>query len=161
MANLHPLKIGVCALCTMISGLSSANTVYYKCQTDEGIVFSQFPCDEKAQEQEVTHSNPKVKAPATDYSKQLSAMERDQKRRNLELQIRSTKHKVVMLRRERSSKTLEQEQRLERLMSDDERKTLSKEVKSNIKNIENRYASRIKQMEQTLVSLEKSLKKFQ
>ena len=161
MTKLLTLKMGVCALCATLSTLCYANTVIYKCQTAQGMVFSQFPCNENAEQIEVKHSNPEVTAPQEDFEKQLTQLEKERKRQSIELQIRSTKHRVVVLKRERSSKTLQQEQRLERLMSDDERKALKKEVKDNIKDIEKRYTQRIKETEQSLASLEESLKKFQ
>ena len=161
MTKLLTLKMGVCALCATLSTLCYANTVIYKCQTAQGMVFSQFPCDENAEQVEVKHSNSEVTAPQEDFEKQLTQLEKERKRQSIELQIRSTKHRVVVLKRERSSKTLQQEQRLERLMSDDERTALKKEVKDNIKDIEKRYTQRIKETEQSLASLEESLKKFQ
>ncbi|WP_462158100.1 hypothetical protein [Pseudoalteromonas sp. GB56] len=161
MTKLLAFKMGICALCATLSTTTFANVVIYKCQTSEGTVFSQFPCDNNAQELEVKHSNPNLKAPKEDFSKPLTQLEKERKRESIELQIRSTKHQVVVLKRERSARTLEQEQRLERLMSDEERKALKVEVKENIKNIDKRYTQRIKESESSLASLQKSLEKFQ
>ena len=149
------------AMCAAAATQATANTVYYKCETKNGTTFSQFPCDEQAQEHEVRHSNVEIKPLDNNFSKQLTELQLEQRRDNIELQLRSTKHRLVILKRERSAKTLAEEQRLERLMSDDERKALKKEVNANIKGIEQRYNERIKQMEKRLAQLEKSLKKYQ
>ncbi|WP_158677897.1 MULTISPECIES: DUF4124 domain-containing protein [unclassified Pseudoalteromonas] len=161
MTSRLALLRSVLILSAALPVLGYANTTYFKCQTSEGTVFSQFPCDKNAKEQEVTHTKSPQRGPKEDYNKQLSELEKENKRDSINMQIRSTKHKVVMLKRERSAKTLAEEQRLERLMSDDERKALKKEVQVNIKDIERRYTQRIKETEQKLARLEKSLAKYQ
>ncbi len=161
MTSRLALRGSVLVLSAALPIMGHANTDYFKCQTEAGTVFSQFPCNKNATEQTVTHSTPRHQGPKEDYSKQLTELEKENKRNSINMQIRSTKHKVVMLKRERSAKTLAEEQRLERLMSDDERKSLKKEVRVNIKDIERRYTQRIKETEQKLARLEKSLAKFQ
>ncbi|MEM0514704.1 hypothetical protein WCN91_04540 [Pseudoalteromonas sp. YIC-827] len=148
-------------LSAALPALGYANTTYFKCQTEAGMVFSQFPCDKNAKEQEVSRTHSHQQVPKEEYSRQLTGLEKENKRNSINMQINNTKQEVVLLKRERSAKTLAQELRLEHLMSDDERSALKKEVQSNIKDIEYRYTQRIKETEQKLARLEKSLAKYQ
>lgn len=154
------LKIIIFSLLSCYHTLAVAKSTYYKCNTSNGVIFSQIPCSSNAKAHEVRPLNSTTKPLTKDYEKELTQFQLDQKKHNLKLQIRATKHELIMLKRDRSAKTLEQEQRLERMMDDQERKALKKEVARNVKKIEANYKVRIKQTEKTLLNYEKALRKF-
>lgn len=150
-----------CLLLLISHCANAAQTVYYKCETAKGTVFSQFPCDEGSQERAVTHSNPTHPPSTKKHTQALNDFELEARKKSLNQQIRSSQHQLVILKRERSAKTLEQEQRLERLMSEQEKAQLTKEVTANVTQINSQYDGKISQLERQLESLKKKLRKYE
>ncbi|MBE0379313.1 DUF4124 domain-containing protein [Pseudoalteromonas prydzensis] len=132
---------------------------YYKCVTDKGTTFSQFPCGGQATEHKLTVS-PNVTPSSGNHVKLLNSLEREQIVRNLNAEIRSVKHKLAILSRDRDRAEYTQQQRLNRLMSDDERKSLTKDIKKQIKVLNKTYAKNTKAVNKQLSELEKKLKHY-
>ena len=96
---------------------------YYKCVTDRGTTFSQFPCGGQATQHKIAVS-PNVTPATVNHVKALNSLEREQIIRNLNAEIRSVKYKLAILSRDRDRAEYEQLQRLNRLMSDDDKTKL-------------------------------------
>lgn len=132
---------------------------YYKCVTDKGTTFSQFPCGGQATEHKLSVS-PNVTPSSGNHVKLLNSLEREQIVRNLNAEIRSVKHKLAILSRDRDRAEYSQQQRLNRLMSDDEKKSLTKDIKKQIKVLNKTYAKNTKAINKQLSELEKKLKRY-
>ncbi|MEH6394755.1 DUF4124 domain-containing protein [Pseudoalteromonas sp.] len=132
---------------------------YYKCVTDKGTTFSQFPCGGQATEHKLSVS-PNVTPSSGNHVKLLNSLEREQIVRNLNAEIRSVKHKLAILSRDRDRAEYSQQQRLNRLMSDDEKKSLTKDIKKHIKVLNKTYAKNTKAINKQLSELEKKLKRY-
>ena len=131
---------------------------YYKCVTDKGTTFSQFPCG--GQEHKLSIS-PNVTPANINHVKLLNSLEREQIIRNLNAEIRSVKHKLAILSRDRDRAEYTQQQRLNRLMSDDEKKSVSKDIKKQIKVLNKSFAKQNKAINKQLSELEKKLKRYE
>ncbi|BDF94146.1 MULTISPECIES: DUF4124 domain-containing protein [Pseudoalteromonas] len=138
---------------------ASAADQYYKCVTNKGTTFSQFPCSEQATEHKLTVS-PNVTPSNSNHVKVLNSLEREQIIRNLNAEIRSVKHKLAILSRDRDRAEYSQQQRLNRLMSDDEKRNVSKDIKKQIKVLNKTYAKNTKAINKQLSELEKKLKRY-
>lgn len=132
---------------------------YYKCVTDKGTTFSQFPCGGQATEHKLSVS-PNVTPSSGNHVKLLNSLEREQIVRNLNAEIRSVKHKLAILSRDRDRAEYSQQQRLNRLMSEDEKKSLTKDIKKQIKVLNKTYAKNTKAINKQLSELEKKLKRY-
>lgn len=132
---------------------------YYKCVTDKGTTFSQFPCGGQATEHKLSVS-PNVTPSSGNHVKLLNSLEREQIVRNLNAEIRSVKHRLAILSRDRDRAEYSQQQRLNRLMSDDEKKSLTKDIKKQIKVLNKTYAKNTKAINKQLSELEKKLKRY-
>ena len=141
-----------------LPALSADN--YYKCVTKKGTTFSQFPCSGRATEHKLTVS-PNITPSDGNHIKALNAIEREQIIRNINAEIRSVKHKLAILSRERDRAEYEQQQRLNRLMSDDEKKNIEKDIKKQLKVINKTFAKKTKSINKHLASLEKKLKRYE
>ena len=139
----------------LVTNPVSAAEQYYKCVTEKGTTFSQFPCGEH----KLTVS-PNVTPSNINHVKALNSLEREQIVRNLNAEIRSVKHKLAILSRDRDRAEYEQLQRLNRLMSDDDKKKLSKEIKKQLKVINKTFAKNTKTTNKQLSTLEKKLKRY-
>ncbi|MBB1420665.1 DUF4124 domain-containing protein [Pseudoalteromonas sp. SG43-7] len=133
---------------------------YYKCVTDRGTTFSQFPCGGQATQHKIAVS-PNVTPATVNHVKALNSLEREQIIRNLNAEIRSVKYKLAILSRDRDRAEYEQLQRLNRLMSDDDKKKLSKEIKKQLKVINKTFAKNTKTTNKQLSALEKKLKRYE
>ncbi|KPH64231.1 hypothetical protein AMS58_03005 [Pseudoalteromonas porphyrae] len=142
------------------SSLIANDTHYYKCITDKVTTFSQFPCSGQATQHKVTTANV-ADSSKIDHTKSLNALEREQIVRNLHSEIRSVKHTLAILSRKRDTAEYNQQERLTRLMSDDDKKHTAKDIKKQIKRIDKTYAKKKKSTEKKLAALEKKLKRYE
>ncbi|MCQ8876476.1 DUF4124 domain-containing protein [Pseudoalteromonas shioyasakiensis] len=139
----------------------ATKTHYYKCTTDRGTVFSQFPCGSNATEHKIKQTNVAFSDPNANHVKTLNTLEKEQIVRNLNAQIRSQNHQLDILSRDRDRAEFNQQQRLKRILSDSETKRISKDIKKQLKAINKRYARDVKTVEKQLTKLEKKLKRYE
>ncbi|MDN3377675.1 MULTISPECIES: DUF4124 domain-containing protein [unclassified Pseudoalteromonas] len=139
----------------------AANAHYYKCTTDRGTVFSQFPCGSNATEHKIKQTNVAFSDPNANHVKTLNTLEQQQIVRNLNAQIRSQNHQLDILSRDRDRAEFNQQQRLKRILSDSEIKKVTKDIKKQLKEINKRYARDVKKVEKQIDKLEKKLKRYE
>lgn len=137
----------------------AATTEYYKCVTDRGTVFSEFSCGSRATKHKIQVTDPDLQAPQN-FVKELNELERQQIIRNLEAEIRSYKHRLDILSRDRDRAQYQQEQRLNRILSDKEAKQISKDIKKQLKAINKQYGRDVKSVNKKLANLEKKLARY-
>jgi len=138
----------------------AAKTNYYKCITDRGTVFSQFPCGSNATEHKIKQTNVAFSDPNSNHVKTLNELERQQIVRNLNSTIRSKQHSLDILSRDRDRAEFNQQQRLKRILSDSETKRITKDIKKKLKAINKRYLRDVKKVEKQIEKLEKKLKRY-
>jgi len=153
-------RFALLLLCSMHAIASDNRTLYYKCESPQGVIFSQYPCSSNAVQHKITHSNASRAKSAVNYSKQLNRMEKEQKHRQVTLEINLLEHQIAKLKRERESQKRAEQDRLSHVMSDDERRKLAKQVKGNIKRIDKDYSRRIKETRQEISRRKKSLSAY-
>ncbi len=153
-------RFALLLLCSMPAIASDTRTLYYKCEGSQGVIFSQYPCSSNAVQHEITHSNTTQAKPAENYVKQLNRLEKEQKHRQVTLEINLLEHKIAKLKRERENHKRAEQDKLTHVMSDNERKKLAKLVKANIKRIDKDYDRRIKETRQEIARHEKSLSAY-
>ncbi|WP_278370393.1 DUF4124 domain-containing protein [Pseudoalteromonas lipolytica] len=132
---------------------------YYKCVTDKGTVFSQFPCGNRATKHRITVTDPDIQAP-DNYVKQLNELEREQIIKRLEAEIRSQKHRLDILSRERDRAQYQQEQRLNRILSDSQSNQISKDIQKQLNSINKQYQRDVNKANKKLANLEKKLARY-
>ncbi len=137
----------------------ATTTEYYKCVTEKGTIFSEFPCGESATKHKIRVTDPKINAPK-DYAKELNELERQQIIRDLKAEIRSYKHRLAILNRDRDRAKYKQEQRLNRILSDDDAKQISIDIKKQLKAINKQYKTDVKSINKKLTKLEKKLARY-
>lgn len=136
--------------------------VYYQCETEKGVEFSQFPCDNNPQKKTIKGVNqPFETQPKKNHLSDLDRVHTSQKIEMVISQIKGTKSKIRSYHREEKVKSREAESKLNKLMSAEERKELAKQIKQEQKHIERSYKQMIKQQEKELKRLEKALKALQ
>lgn len=143
------------------SNCFAAKAHYYKCTTDRGTVFSQFPCGSNATEHKIRQTNVAFSDPNANHVKTLNTLEKQQIVRNLNAEIRSQNHKLDILSRDRDRAEFNQQQRLKRILSDSEIKRITKDIKKQLKAINKRYARDIRKIEKQIDKLEKKLKRYE
>lgn len=136
-------------------------THYYKCTTNRGTVFSQFPCGSNATEHKIKKTNVAFSDPNANHVKTLNELEREQIIRNINAEIRSQNHTLAILSRDRDRAEFNQQQRLKRILSDSETKRITKDIKKQLKAINKRYARSVKKVEKQIDKLEKKLKRYE
>ncbi len=135
---------------------------YYQCQTDKGVVFSQFPCAKDAQKKTI-----KVYYPRGDDknlrlpNNTIDRVNKEQRIRVIESQIKGTKSKIRAYKREKNVKYREAELKLNRLMSAEERTELAKQVKFEQQEIISSYDKMVAKQEDELKRLQSELKSWQ
>ncbi|ATD06700.1 MULTISPECIES: hypothetical protein [Pseudoalteromonas] len=134
---------------------------YFKCTTDRGIVFSQFPCSANATQHTITTSDPKASAPSEQHYKTLNNLERNQIAKRTKRALRAKHHEKAVLNRKRDTAVREQQDKLTKLMNEDRRKKVVRQVKKEIKAINKAHAKAIKSLEKEISKLEKQLKEYE
>lgn len=138
----------------------ASDTTYYKCASDKGTVFSQLPCSPNAIEQKIVTQNPE-QGPTQNHFKTLNNLERTQIIRNLNGEIRSKKHEIAILKRERDRAEYQQKQRTKRILSDDEVKRIKKDITKQIALLDKVFTKELKDKNKQLAKLEKKLASYQ
>ncbi|NOU49474.1 DUF4124 domain-containing protein [Pseudoalteromonas sp. JBTF-M23] len=134
---------------------------YYKCVTQRGTVYSQFPCGGNGTQHTLTNTDPKADTPSEQHFKTLNRLEKKQLVRNLKNQLRAKKHQAAILTRERDRETRDQQQRVNRIMSDKERSDTLKDIKQKLKAINKTYHRQYRSLNKQIVQLEKRLKRYE
>ncbi|QLE09227.1 DUF4124 domain-containing protein [Pseudoalteromonas sp. SCSIO 43101] len=150
--------ISIALLCFSYNSMA-ATTEYYKCVTDRGTIFSEFPCGSRAIKHKIQVTDPDLQAPKN-FVKELNELERLQIIRNIEAEIRSYKYRLDILSRNRDRAQYQQEQRLNRILSDKEAKQISKDIKKQLKAINKQYGRDVKSVNKKLAKLEKKLARY-
>ena len=122
---------------TLLLSTHSNATTYYKCVTEKGTTFSQFPCDNQATAYKVTTANVTESGPDVDYSKQLNALEREQ-----------------------LLKGLEAEERLNHILADDDKKRIAKDITKKLKLINKEYKKEVSTITKRIKKLEKKIERY-
>ena len=159
MFSVINLIITVCILC--FSSLALAQTTYYKCVTPEGTTFSQLPCSNNATVHKITATEPKQAGEEINYTKQLNELERDTIITNLEAELRSNQHKLAILSREKDRADFKQQQRLNHILSADDKKRISKDIKKTQKSLDKQYKKDKTLIEKRIKKLLKKIDAYQ
>ncbi|SFD13815.1 hypothetical protein [Pseudoalteromonas denitrificans] len=152
----------VLTLCLSAAVLANkTSTNFYQCDTAKGVVFSQFPCAKNAKLKTISTYTPK-KTRSTDLDiKNLNKIQYQQKIDIAETQIKASENKVRVLKRAQAKEQITEKQKLERMMSDLDKKALKKQVTQTLKDIDKKYKKLVKNEELNLKKLTKSLDKLQ
>lgn len=156
-----PLLLSLLLILLFSSCCFATQAHYYKCTTDRGTVFSQFPCGSNATEHKIKQTNVAFSDPNANHVKTLNELERKQIIRNINAEIRSQNHTLAILSRDRDRAEFNQQQRLKRILSDSEIKKVTKDIKKQLKEINKRYARDVKKVEKQIDKLEKKLKRYE
>jgi Domain of unknown function (DUF4124) len=159
MFSVINLIITVCILC--FSSLALAQTTYFKCVTPKGTTFSQFPCSDNATSHTITATEPKQTGTEINYTKQLNELERDTIISNLEAELRSNQHKLAILLREKDRADFKQQQRLNHILSADDKKRISKDIRNTQKKLDKQYKKDKALIEKRIKKLQKKIDAYQ
>ncbi|MFC3031173.1 DUF4124 domain-containing protein [Pseudoalteromonas fenneropenaei] len=133
---------------------------YYKCTTERGVVYSQFPCAGNAMMQTLEHTEPQTVVPTEQHNKTLNQLEKQQIIRNLEREIRAKEQQIAVLKRKYDTAVHDAEDSLTRLMDDKEKRRKEREVKRKVQALSKTHNAKLKALEKDISELEKKLKKF-
>ncbi len=158
---MNKLTIFCCFFLLVSSAAQAETTKYYKCTTERGVVYSQFRCAGNATEHTITTTDPKIPVPREQFYKTLNNLEKKQIITNLERALRAKRHEHAILNRDKDRAIKEQQDSLNRLMSDNEQRRQSKIVRSKVKAINKRHRKAIKRLNKEIASLEKKLSHYQ
>ncbi|MCF6435255.1 MULTISPECIES: hypothetical protein [Pseudoalteromonas] len=150
-------------LALLLSLPSQAKTIvnYYKCVTERGTVYSQFPCAGNATQHTLTNVDPKSGMTSEQHYKTLNNLEKQQIIRNLKNELRAKKHEAAILTRERDQDTRNQQLRVNRIMDDKERKETLDDIKRQLKAINKVYHKQAKKLNKQIAQLERKLKRYE
>ncbi|CCQ12195.1 hypothetical protein PALB_30960 [Pseudoalteromonas luteoviolacea B = ATCC 29581] len=157
------VKHGIALLLIMASLHCAAEpieTEYYKCTTERGVVFSQFPCSSNAIAQKLVHDAPELAVPTENHTKTLNQLEKKQIQKSLERKIRAYQHRITVLDREHAAAVRLTLEKLERMMDKRTRRRVTREVKAEIRKLDKDHDNSKKEIYRTLQDLEKKLEKF-
>ncbi len=150
----------LCALSCLYSFANTSKTSFYQCETENGVTFSQLPCSESAKLKTISTFTPrKIRSTDVDLNS-LQTINREQKLTILQSRIKISENKIRQMRRAKAKEKSDSEQQLERMMDETAKKLLAKQVKKDIKRINEQYDSQIKQQEETLKQLKNEVKSF-
>ncbi|WP_105168517.1 DUF4124 domain-containing protein [Pseudoalteromonas sp. T1lg23B] len=154
---------GIFVLALLLSLPSHAKTIvnYYKCVTERGTVYSQFPCARNGTQHTLTNIDPESNSSADQHYKTLNKLEKKQIIRNLKNELRAKKHEAAILTRERDQDTRNQQLRVNRIMDDNERKATLDDIKRQLKAINKDYHKQARKLNKQIAQLEKKLKRYE
>ncbi|CAM3968379.1 hypothetical protein [Pseudoalteromonas byunsanensis] len=154
---------GIFVLALLLSLPSQAKTIvnYYKCVSERGTVYSQFPCAGNSTQHTITNIDPKSGTSSEQHYKALNKIEKQQIIRNLKNELRAKKHQAAILTRERDQDTRDQQLRVNRIMDDNERKETLDDIKRQLKAINKDYHKQARKLNKQIAQLEKKLKRYE
>jgi len=152
----------LCALMVCALPVNAQNaTTYYKCVTKNGTTFSQFPCNDNATAYTINTVSGINTAPAQDFTKELNALERERIVRDLNAELRSNTNKLAIIKREKDRAEYNQHQRLNRILDDEDKKLISKDITKQLKIINKDYKKQTTEIEKRIKKLEKKIASYQ
>lgn len=143
------------------SPYAAAQATYYKCVTPKSTTFSQFPCSDNATAHIIKTTEPKQTGKKINYSKQLNALEREAIISNLEAELRSNQQKLAILAREKDRADFKQQQRLNRILSEDDKKRINKDITNTQKELDKQYKKDKALIEKRIKTLQKEIESYQ
>lgn len=138
-----------------------AATSYYKCVTEKGTTFSQFPCDKLSVSYTIKAGNILQTNPNINYTKELNNIERERILKNLKAELKSNHYKLVILDRERDRAHYQQAQRLNHILSDSEKKKIASDITKQLKEINKKYHTDARKINKIIKKLEKKIARYQ
>ncbi|TMO70336.1 hypothetical protein CWC17_18645 [Pseudoalteromonas sp. S3785] len=152
----------LCAVMVFSLSLHAQNsTTYYKCVTKNGTIFSQFPCKVNATAYTINTVSGINTAPAHDYTKELNALERERIVLDLQAELRSNNNKLAIIKRKKDRAEYNQQQRLNRILDDEDKKLISKDITKQLKIINKEHKKQTTEIEKRIKKLEKKIASFQ
>ncbi|ATC94983.1 hypothetical protein PTUN_a2516 [Pseudoalteromonas tunicata] len=133
------------------------NTRFYQCQGEKGIIISQFPCSADAELKTVSTFVPKETRDTQQDIIQLNQTQFEQQIEVLESKIKTAQQKIRNYQRAKMTERRDELDKLEKLMDQKTKKALSKTVKQEVKNIENKYDEQVKEQRLILKDLKSEL----
>ena len=140
---------------------NTTSTNFYQCETAKGVVFSQFPCSKEAKLKTISTFTPREIRDTNIDVKTLNELQYQQHVALVESKLSASQNKVRILKRTQAKKQVIEEQKLERMMSKQDKKQIKKQVAQELKNINNKYNKLVKAEELKLNKLTKELKSLQ
>lgn len=130
---------------------------YYKCTTQSGIIFSQFPCESKQQQQTLTLKA--VNTSSKPFAKKDTIDRYTQKQHVLKIKsdIKGVEHKISALKKARLNELAQLKTQLDKHMSKEDKTALKREVKTKRKQIKEEYRDLIDLQQDELKRLKKKL----
>ncbi|GAA60905.1 hypothetical protein P20652_2773 [Pseudoalteromonas sp. BSi20652] len=157
-------KLFSCAFyisCILISFNSNSANTYYKCVTEKGTIFSQFPCDNNATVYKINTTTNQQCGPKVDYTKQLNELERERLLNDLHAELRSNNYKLSILDREKERAEYKQQQRLNHILANDDKKRITRDITKKLKVINKEYKKDVSAITARIKKLEKKIKSYQ
>ncbi|MEJ2912569.1 DUF4124 domain-containing protein [Pseudoalteromonas sp. C12FD-1] len=152
----------LCALMVCSLSLHAQNaTTYYKCVTQNGTTFSQFPCNDNATAYTINTVSGINTAPAQNYTKELNALERERIVLDLQAELRSNTNKLAIIKRKKDRAEYNQQQRLNRILDDEDKKLISKDITKQLKIINKDHKKQTTEIEKRIKKLEKKIASYQ
>ena len=148
-------------LLTTLSFNSFSATSYYKCVTQEGTTFSQFPCDNDATVYKVNTTINQQVGPKVDYTKQLNELERESLLAGLQAELRSNQHKLAILDRKKAHADYKQQQRLNHILAKEDKKRIAADIAKKQKVISKNYKAQINMVKKRINKLQKKIDNYQ
>lgn len=155
-----PLYLFLCVLFSLQVHAQKATT-YYKCVTKNGTTFSQFPCNDTATAYTINTVSGINTAPSQNYTKELNALERERIVLDLKAELRSNNHKLAILKRDKDRAEYNQQQRLNRILDDEDKKLISKDITKQLKIISKDHKKQSSNIEKRIKKLEKKIASYQ
>ena len=140
---------------------SFSATSYYKCVTQEGTTFSQFPCDNDATVYKVNTTINQQVGPKVDYTKQLNELERESLLAGLQAELRSNQHKLAILDRKKDQADYKQQQRLNHILAKEDKKRIAADIAKKQKVINKNYKAQINMVKKRINKLQKKIDNYQ
>lgn len=156
----HTLFLCAVMVCPLFLHAQNATT-YYKCVTENGTIFSQFPCKDNATAYTINTVSGINTAPAQDYTKELNALERERIVLDLQAELRSNNNKLAIIKRKKDRAEYNQQQRLNRILDDEDKKLISKDITKQLKIINKEHKKQTTEIEKRIKKLEKKIASFQ
>jgi len=135
----------------------TTSTNFYQCETDKGVIFSQFPCSKDAKLKTISTFTPREIRDTNIDVKSLNKIQYQQRIEIVESRLSASQNKVRVLKRTQAKKQIQEEQKLERMMSKQDKATTKKQVTLELKNINIKYNKLVKAEERKLSNLTKEL----
>lgn len=137
---------------------NTTSTNFYQCETSKGVVFSQYPCSKEAKLKTISTFTPRE---IRDTSKDVKTLNKLQYQQHIDLvesKLSASQNKVRILKRTQAKKQIIEEQKLERMMSKQDKINTKRQVDKELKNINHKYNKLVKAEELKLSRLTKQLK---